>query len=204
MEYLTRGDYSQSAFTFYCQQQTSDAGISGLWFPQKLRQGFGCTVDWGCDPWEHHRGMRKWDILGLSHWAGEEGFPGSSAVKNPPANAGDARDSGSIPGLGRFPGGGISNPLQYSCLGNPMDREAWHATVHGIAKSQAWRDDRTRTHALRGEEVGELIHWLLPHSAWGHSWGIKSLALPACHTFELSPLPTPETTLRKKYAGACV
>ena len=58
------------------------------------------------------------------------------AVKNPPANAKDAGDSGSIPGLGRCPGGGNGNPLQYPCPGNPMDRGAWWATVHGVAKSQ--------------------------------------------------------------------
>ena len=57
-------------------------------------------------------------------------------VKNPPANAGDFRDSGSIPGSGRPPGGGNGNPLQYSCLENPMNRGAWQATVHGVAKSQ--------------------------------------------------------------------
>ena len=57
-------------------------------------------------------------------------------VKNPPANAGGARDAGSIPGLGKSPGAGSGNPLQYSCLQNPMDREAWQATVHGAAKSQ--------------------------------------------------------------------
>ena len=50
-------------------------------------------------------------------------------VKNPPANVGGTRDVGLIPGSGRFPGGGSDNPLQYSCLGNPMDREAWRATV---------------------------------------------------------------------------
>ena len=55
-------------------------------------------------------------------------------VKNPPANAGDARDLGSIPGLGRSPGEGNGNPLQYSCLENPMDRGAWWG-VHGAAKS---------------------------------------------------------------------
>ena len=49
-------------------------------------------------------------------------------LKNPPANAEDLRDVGSIPGPGRFPGGGHSNPLQYSCLENPMDRGAWQAT----------------------------------------------------------------------------
>ena len=51
-------------------------------------------------------------------------------VKNPPANAGDARDSGLIPGLGRSLQIGNGNPLQYSCLGNSMDRGAWRATVH--------------------------------------------------------------------------
>ena len=56
-------------------------------------------------------------------------------VKNPSANAGDVRDSGLIPGLGRFPGEAYSNPLQYSCLENPMDRGDWKATVHGVAKS---------------------------------------------------------------------
>ena len=55
-------------------------------------------------------------------------------VKNPPAKAGDARDAGSIPGLGRSPGGEHGNPLQCSCLENPRDRGAWQATVHGLTK----------------------------------------------------------------------
>ena len=59
------------------------------------------------------------------------GFPGGSAINNPLANVGDM---GSIPGLGRSPGKGNDNPLQYSCLGNRMDREAWLVTVHGISK----------------------------------------------------------------------
>ena len=57
-------------------------------------------------------------------------------VKNPPGNEGDIRDSGSIPGSRRSPGVGHGNPLQYSCLENPMNRGAWHATVHKVAKSQ--------------------------------------------------------------------
>ena len=56
-------------------------------------------------------------------------------VKNSPANAGDIRDTDSIPGLGGSPGGVHGNPLQYSFLENPMDREAWWATAHGVAKS---------------------------------------------------------------------
>ena len=59
------------------------------------------------------------------------GFPGGSVVKNPPVNAGDA---GLIPGSGRSPGEGNGNPLQYSCLDNSMDRGAWQATVHGVAR----------------------------------------------------------------------
>ena len=59
-------------------------------------------------------------------------------VKNQPVNAGDTRDVGSIPGSGRSPGIGNSNPLQYCCVENPMDRGAWWATVHRIAKSQTW------------------------------------------------------------------
>ena len=69
------------------------------------------------------------------HW-----FPGGSVAKNPPANA---RDAGSIPGLGRCPGGGNGNPLQYSCWDNPMDRRDWRATVHGVTKSQTWLSTHT-------------------------------------------------------------
>ena len=55
-------------------------------------------------------------------------------VKNPPASAGDIRDAGSVPGLGRSLGGGHGNPLQYSCLKNSMDRGAWQAMGHRVAK----------------------------------------------------------------------
>ena len=62
-------------------------------------------------------------------------------VKNLPANAGDTGDSGSIPGSGRSPERGHGNPLQYSCLENPMDRGAWRATVHGVAESRTQLSD---------------------------------------------------------------
>ena len=65
-------------------------------------------------------------------------FPGGTVVESQPANAGDACVSGSIPGLGRSPGEGNGNPLQYSCLENPWDRGAWWAAVHGVLKSWTW------------------------------------------------------------------
>ena len=63
----------------------------------------------------------------------DRGFPGGSVVKESACNAGDP---GSVPGLGRSPGEGNSNPFQYSCLENSMDRGAWQAIVHGLAESQ--------------------------------------------------------------------
>ena len=75
--------------------------------------------------------IRNWEIT-IRDLAEENlAFPSGSVVKNPPANGGDI---GSIPGLGRSPGEGNGNPHQYPCLGNPMDREAWWATVHGVAR----------------------------------------------------------------------
>ena len=62
-------------------------------------------------------------------------------VKNLPANAGDVRDAGSIPGLGRSPGGGHGNPLQYSCLENSMDGGAWWDTAHGVTKNRTQLSD---------------------------------------------------------------
>ena len=66
-------------------------------------------------------------------------------VKNLPASAGDARDSGSTPGLGRSPGVGKGNPLQYSWLENSTDRGAWQATVHGVAESDTTGHTHTHT-----------------------------------------------------------
>ena len=68
-------------------------------------------------------------------------------VKNLPASIGDVRDMGLIPGLGRSPGGGHGNPLQCSCLEDPLDRGAWQATVSGVAKSHIGLSDSAQTHA---------------------------------------------------------
>ena len=70
------------------------------------------------------------------------GILGGSVVRNPPANA---EDAGSIPGLGRSPGKGNANPIQYSCLGNPVEKGAWWATVHGVTKSQSRLSDWSPT-----------------------------------------------------------
>ena len=75
---------------------------------------------------------RVWGIDSNPTWASQVAL----LVKNLPANAGYARDVGSIPGSGRFPGGGNGNPLQYSCLENSLYRGAWWATVLGVAKGQ--------------------------------------------------------------------
>ena len=71
------------------------------------------------------------------------GFPGSSDGK---ASAYNAGDPGSVPGSGSSPGEGNGNPLQYSCLENPLERGAWWATVHGVAKSRTWLSEFTSLH----------------------------------------------------------
>ena len=80
--------------------------------------------------WNSFRGL-YFSIWALSSWASQVLL----VVKSLPANAGEVRGSGSIPGLGRSPGEGNGNPLQYSCLGNPMARGAWWAIVHEVVKS---------------------------------------------------------------------
>ena len=88
-----------------------------------------------------------------SSWAGilslipRQTFPGDTVVKNPPANAGDM---GLILQSGKFSGEGNGNPLQYSCLGNPVDRGAWWAAVHGVAKSQTGLDNWKTTFTEKG------------------------------------------------------
>ena len=79
------------------------------------------------------RTLSGWQLLSTSLVS----FPGDAVVKNLPANARNTKDAGSIPGSGRSPGGGNGYLLQYSCLENAMDRGAWWAAVHGVAKSQA-------------------------------------------------------------------
>ena len=91
------------------------------------------------------------------------GFPGSSVLKNLPVNAGDAGDVGLIPGLRRSPGEGNGNPLQYSCLENPMDRGAWWAIGHGVAKSQTTEQLSMHLFSLPRAWVQSLVRELIIH-----------------------------------------
>ena len=101
-------------------------------------------------------------IIHTIYWC----FPGSTVVKNFPANAGDV---GLIPGSGRSPGIGNGNPLQYSCLENPMDRGTWWATVHGVAKSQTRLSDYTHTHTHTHRYEWSYYRFLV--------WGLFSVDL---------------------------
>ena len=99
-------------------------------------------------------------------------FLGGSVVKNPSANAGD---SGSIPGLGRSPGGGLGNPLQHPCLETPMDRGAWWATVHGVAES----DTRKGLSLLAAPSPWLLMIWSAEQLPSG--WAAKHTSLSTTH-----------------------
>ena len=103
------------------------------------------------------------------------GYPGGSVVKNPPTNAGD---SGWILGLGRSPGEGNGNPLQCSCLENPMDRGAWWAIVHGVVRDRTRLSDFTFTshfHALEKEMAthSSVLAWRIPGT--GEPGGLPSV-----------------------------
>ena len=101
-------------------------------------------------------------------------------VKNPPANAGDGRDMGLIPGLGRCPGGGPGNPLQYSCLDNCMGRGAWHAA--SIGSYRVRRDCRALAHMHTCSLCG-FVSFCLSSSmlscCWRHLTGLLALWFPA-------------------------
>ena len=122
----------------------------------------------------------------LPNWASQVAL----VVKNPPANAGDIRDAGLILRLGRFPWRRHGNPLQYFCLGNPMDRGTWWGAVHRVSKSWT-RLKWLRTHAhtfLTGEGNGNPVQYSrlgnpMDRAAWRatvhgvarvrHDWGTK-------------------------------
>ena len=104
------------------------------------------------------------------------GLPCGSRGKEPTCHAGDMRDPGSIPGSGRSPEGEHNNPFQYSCLENPMDREAWQATVHRAAESDTLKQEtsHTGTHALNPISVFFKGKVIPKRTLWGF-WAQKTL-----------------------------
>ena len=98
-------------------------------------------------------------VLILASYLLNSSFQGGSVVKNPPARAGDRRDAGLIPVLGRSPGGGNGNPLQYSCWYNPMDREPWRATYSPWGRKEL---DMTEQLTLL-QELGIENPWTVAH-----------------------------------------
>ena len=107
------------------------------------------------------------------------GFPGGSEDK---VSACNIQDLGSIPGLGRSPGEGNGNPLQYSCLENPMDRGAWRATVHGVAKSRTQLSNFTHTGDSvvkrweEGSRWGTHVYlWQIHFDKWQNQYNILNL-----------------------------
>ena len=90
------------------------------------------------------------------------GSPGGSEVKNLPASARDTGDTGLIPGLGSWPGGGTGNPLQYSCLENSVDRRAWWATVSGVTKNQTWLSNWAWIHIpSEMSKLLDVVTWII-------------------------------------------
>ena len=141
--------------------------LQALWLKEWMFSWFSSQIE------ELHSGHRKYPqtpcvLPILSCWDGEcfarnpgsGGFPGGSAVQNLPASAEDSRDTGLIPGSGRPPGEGHGNPFQYSCLGNPMDRGAWRATVLGVGYDLVTKQQQP---AMRNVAV-------LCSSGWASAW----------------------------------
>ena len=119
--------------------------------PKVLESGATAFSAW--DVKEDAKENSCWIIISL-----QMGFPCGSVIKNPPANAGD---TGSIPGSGRSLRRGNGNPLQYSCLGNPMDREAWWATARAVAKSRTQLNDWLASLPKRGVSLCPFLAYYL-------------------------------------------
>ena len=111
-------------------------------------------------------------------------------VKNPPPSAGDVRDAGLITVLERSPGGGHGNPLQYSCLENPMDRGAWMATVHRVAKSQTCLKQQSTHACMCGTDILFQLHH--PSLSWRSCYKLfPRPSVPPGFVSSLPPEPLP-------------
>ena len=159
---------------------------SGRRFPSKLQPFASCPLStprcqgWGTS-WAWPAALSGPPLpchhLGSCHEHGT-GFPGGLVGQDSTCSAGDTGDAGLIPGLGRSPGEGHGNPLQYSCLDNAMDRGAWRATVHGVARSRTQQKPSEHTH---------IDTWAWDASLDAHK--LKQYPLPAAKT--APPPPTP-------------
>ena len=112
------------------------------------------------------------------------------AIKNPPANTGDVRDTGSIPGLGRSPGGGHGNPLQYSCLENPIDRGAWQVMVHQF--SSVTQSCPTLCNPMNRSTPGLPVHHQIPEFIQTHVHRVRDAIQPSYPLLCPSP-PAPKS-----------
>ena len=112
-------------------------------------------------------------------------------VENPPASAGDLGDAGSVPGSGRSPGGGHSNPLKYSCLENPMDRGAWWATVRSITKIQTWLKRQPALSIVHSLDLDKWTMTSIHHSCIIQNSFITIKLLCALPIHPSLPLPKP-------------
>ena len=122
----------------------------------------------------------QWTSLRLPRWLSSKKFAChcmTLVVNNSPAKAGDLRDVDSISGLGRSPGGGTGKPLQYSYLGNSMDRGAWQATVHRVTKSQTWLSVSACTHTHTHKRAS--LHVLNKKQFWNWTVVLFQLDTPS-------------------------
>ena len=123
------------------------------------------------------------------------GLPGGSVGKESTCNAGDAGDMGSIPGLGRSPGGGHGNPLQYSCLENPMDRGAWCPRVHRVPKSRTQLKLLGTHTCVHGDDSGSIdsamvVVMLSSHMTSSDQWVVSGRMHVISHVYRVEfPFP---------------
>ena len=138
------------------------------WFPWQSRSHVYTPGGMGLIPGQSTKILMLWCMVNINKsWASQVAL----VVKNPPANAGDLRVAGSIPGSGRSLGGGHGNPCQYSCLKNLTDRGAWRAIVHRVAKSWIW----LKLLSMHSSHIKEYIVSKLDHPK---CWNLILLALP--------------------------
>ena len=129
----------------------------------------GTCLSWGWPAlwlvWKR-RWWIKWSRAHVTSFGKLQVLPSGARGKEPDCQCRRLRDVGSVPGLGRSPGGGHGNPLQYSCLENPMDRGAWRATVHGVTKSRTWLSDLASVNQMLKVNKNGYFHIIILTQWW--------------------------------------